>query len=288
VTRPAARGRTGRRPGAPGTRDRILAAARACFAEAGYDGATVRGVAARAEVDPALVHHYFGSKQQLFVAAMELPVDVPAVVPQVLAGPPEELGRRFVDYVLRLWDTPAYRPLLLGVVRSATTDAVAAGMLRQLLAEGPLLALARTLDRPDASLRAVLAGSQVIGLAMARYVVKVEPVASASLDELVRAIAPAIQHYLAGDLGGPGDDAPPPATLPGGAGDDAPAPATVSGAAGDDSPASATLPGGAGDDAPAPATVSGAAGDDTPASATLSGRAAELRTPGAGRPPRRA
>jgi AcrR family transcriptional regulator len=194
-------GRTGRRPGSGDTRGRILAAARSGFAERGFDGATIRAIAGRAGVDPALVHHYFGSKQQLFVAAMEFPVDLPAAVPRLLAGPPDELGERLVDFVLELWEAPAVRPLIRGLVRSATTDPVAAAMLRQLLAEGPFLALARAIERPDAELRAVLVGSQVVGLAMARYIVEVEPLASAPREALVRAIGPTIQRYLAGDLG---------------------------------------------------------------------------------------
>lgn len=193
-------GRTGRRRGSGDSRGRILLAARTAFGERGFDGATIRDVAARAEVDPALVHHFFGSKQQLFVAAMEVPFDLPAMVPQLLAGPRDEIGERFVRFALRLWDTPATRPVLLGVVRSATTDPVAAGMLRRLLAGGPILALADALDRPDAPLRATLAGSQLIGLVMARYVVGVEPLASASDELVVRMIGPTIQRYLMGDL----------------------------------------------------------------------------------------
>ncbi len=193
-------GRTGRRPGASDTRARVLQAARTSFGERGFDGATIRDIALRAGVDPALVHHYFGSKQQLFVAAMELPFDVTLTVPQLLAGPPEELGGRFVRFFLELWEAPANRSLLLAVVRSASTDPIAAAMFRRLLAEGPLLALARAIDRPDATLRATLAGSQLIGLAMARYVVAVEPLASASTDLLVRALGPTIQRYLVGDL----------------------------------------------------------------------------------------
>jgi AcrR family transcriptional regulator len=192
--------RTGRRTGSGDTRGRILLAARAAFGERGFDGATIRDVAARAAVDPALVHHYFGTKQQLFVAATEVPFDPPAMVAQLLAGPHDEIGERFVRFVLRLWDTPATRPAILGVVRSATTDPVAAGMLRRMLAEGPILALADALGRPDARLRATLAGSQLIGLLMARYVVGVEPLASASDELVVRTIGPTIQRYLTGDL----------------------------------------------------------------------------------------
>lgn len=192
--------RPGRRPGSGDTRADILAAARAAFGERGFEGATVRDIAARAGVDPALVHHYFGSKQQLFVAAMEFPVDLATMVPRLLDGPTDEVGERFVRLVLELWETPAVRPLLLGVLRSATTDRVAAAMLRQILVEGPILALAVSIDRPHAALRATLAGSQLIGLALARYVVGVEPLASASPDTIARAVGPTIQRYLAGDV----------------------------------------------------------------------------------------
>ena len=154
----------------------------------------------QAGVDPALVHHYFGSKQQLFVAAMELPVDLEADVPRLLDGPPDELGRRIARFVLDLWELPGTRPLMFGLIRSATTDPVAARMLRGVLQEGPFAALARATDRPDADLRATLVGSQLIGLAMARYIVKVEPIASLPREELVEAIGPTIQRYLAGEL----------------------------------------------------------------------------------------
>jgi AcrR family transcriptional regulator len=192
--------RAGRRPGASDTRGRILEAARAAFGERGYDGATIRGIAARVGVDPALVHHYFGTKQRLFVAAMEMPVDFGAAVPDLLVGPEDRLGERFVAFVLELWERPELRPLLLGVVRSASTDPLAAAMLRRLLAEGPLLALTAALDRPDAAVRASLAGSQLIGLALARLVVGVEPLASMDRDAVARIVGPTIQRYLTGDL----------------------------------------------------------------------------------------
>lgn len=194
--------RTGRRPGGEDTRGRILAAARAAFGERGFDGATIRGVAARAHVDPALVHHYFGSKQQLFVTAMAIPMDFDEAAAMLAEGPREELGVRFARTVLRLWETPPLRPLILGLVRSASSDEAAAGMLRQVLAAGPFLALARLIDLPDAQLRATLVGTQVVGLGLARYVVRVEPLASADPEVLARAIGPTIQHYLTGDLGG--------------------------------------------------------------------------------------
>ncbi len=198
----AARGRTGRRPGSADTRGRILAAARQAFGERGFDGTSVRQVAAAASVDPALVHHYFGAKQRLFVAAMEFPVDPAAVLPAVLAGgPSEELGERFAAFVLALWDRPEVRPLVTGVIRSAATDPVAATMARRLLAEGPLLALAGILDLPDAPLRAALASAQLMGLALARYVIGVEPLASMTPEALAALVGPSLQHYLTGDLG---------------------------------------------------------------------------------------
>jgi AcrR family transcriptional regulator len=200
VSRPGRPARTGRRPGVSDTRERILAAAGAAFGEMGFDGATIRTIAARAGVDPALVHHYFGSKQQLFVAAMELPVDLDAAVPALLAGPADELGYRIARFVLDLWGTPATRPLMLGVVRSASADPVAAALLRRVLVEGPFAAIARAIDRPDADLRATLVGSQLVGLAMARYIVQVEPLASAPPETVARAVGPAIQRYLVGEL----------------------------------------------------------------------------------------
>lgn len=196
-----ARASRGRRPGSADTRLHILVAARAAFAAKGFDAATVRDVARRAGVDPALVLHYFGSKQALFVAAMEFPVDMQAMLRRLLSGPIDEIGERYVRFVLDIWDDAATRSVMLGIVRSATTDPIAAAMLRQIISEGPVLALAAALDRPDATLRATLAGSQVVGLLMVRYVIGVEPLASASEDVLVRTVGATIQHYLTGDLG---------------------------------------------------------------------------------------
>jgi AcrR family transcriptional regulator len=192
--------RSGRRAGSADTRGEILQAARHVFGENGFETASVRMVARRAGVDPALVHHYFGTKQALFLAAMELPIDFNALVDRVMAGPRRGIGARLVRQTLELWEDPATRSLLMGIVRSATTDAIAAEMLRGLLSQGPVLALTRASGAPDAALRATLAGSQVVGLAMARYVVKVEPLASASTDTVVRAIGPTLQRYLAGKL----------------------------------------------------------------------------------------
>ncbi len=171
------------------------------FAERGFDGTSVRDVAARAGVDPALVHHYFGSKQQLFVAAMEFPVNLGDLFPSIAAGPPEQLGDRIVRTFVALWDRPEVQPTLLGVARSATSDAVAATMVRGILVDGPLEAIASLMRTPDAALRASLVGSQLIGLAMARYIARLEPITSTSSDELGRLVGPTLTRYLRGDLG---------------------------------------------------------------------------------------
>jgi len=200
-------GRTGRRPGSEDTRGRILDAARAAFGERGYDGVSIRQIAADAGVDPALVHHYFGTKQRLFVAATRFPFDPREAIAGLVAdGPPDRLGERFVRFVIALWDRPDVRPTVTGVVRSATTDPGAAAMARRLLAEGPLLALTTLIRLPDAELRAALASSQLMGIAFARYVLAVEPLASISPDELGAAVGPVVQRYLTGDLGLPAGD----------------------------------------------------------------------------------
>jgi AcrR family transcriptional regulator len=204
----AAGRRTGRRPGSEDTRGRILQAAREAFGERGFEGASVRSIAASAGVDAALVHHYFGTKQRLFVAASEFPVDPSVVVPALLAGPREDIGEGFARFVIELWDRPDMRPLLLGIVRSATTDPVAAGMMRRMLAEGPFLAIARAIDLPDAELRASLAGTQLMGIVIARYVVHLEPIASLPAAELALAVGPTLDRYLAGEVRLTHGDAP--------------------------------------------------------------------------------
>lgn len=197
----SAAGRRGRRPGSGDTRGRVLDSARAIFAERGFDGTTIRDVAGRAEVDPALVHHYFGTKQRLFVAAMEFPIEIRTVMPAIAAGSPDQIGDRIIAAFVGLWDRPEVRPTLLGVARSATTDPVAAAMFRGVLVDGPLQAIAGLLGTPDAAMRATLVGSQLIGLAMVRYVAELEPIASMRADELAPLIGPTLTRYLLGDLG---------------------------------------------------------------------------------------
>ena len=183
----------------------MLAAARTAFAERGFDGATIRGIATAAGVDPALVHHYFGNKDKLFLAAVEAPADPEDLLPEVLAGGPDDLGRNLLRMFLRVWDGPA-RPAGLALVRSAVGSEWTATLLREFLVARVLRRVVGTLDLPQSErdARGALVGSQLIGLVMARYVLKLEPLASASREDLVEAIAPNLQRYLTGDVVLPG------------------------------------------------------------------------------------
>jgi len=193
-------GHTGRRPGESGARDAILAAARAEFAAAGYDGATIRGIAARAAVDPALVHHYFGAKEQLFEAAVALPVSPATLLPELLAADRDHIGEHVVNRFLGAWEEPANRPVMLALLRSAISNEQAAELVRRLLAREVFAPLATALGASDAELRATLVGSQLIGLALFRYIGRVEPLASTDQACLAAAIGPTLQRYLTGPL----------------------------------------------------------------------------------------
>lgn len=174
----------------------VIAAARSEFAANGYERATMRSIARAAGVDARLVHHYFESKEDVFVAAMELPIHPNDIVDQVLHGPREALGERLVRFFLGVWDSPQGRPVILALVRSAVSHEDAAEMLRQFLTTAVLGRIATAVDTPDPELRAALVASQMIGLVFARHVVKIEPVATASIDDLVPLLAPTIQRYL--------------------------------------------------------------------------------------------
>jgi AcrR family transcriptional regulator len=189
-------GRPGRRPGGPDTKGVVLASAREEFAAKGYDGATVRSIAARAGVDPALVHHYFGSKEGLFASAMQLPIEPAKLVPEILGGGVDQVGERLVRTVLRIWGSPATQEPMLALVRSALTHDAAAAMMRQFVSRALLRRVAAELDLPQAQMRVSLIASHIVGLAIMRYVIRLEPLASASDDEVVALVAPVLQRYL--------------------------------------------------------------------------------------------
>ncbi|MBP2324084.1 AcrR family transcriptional regulator [Kibdelosporangium banguiense] len=188
--------RAGRRPGQTETREQILTAARTQFAELGYDGATIRGIAARAEVNPALVHHFFGTKEQVFVAALQLPIDPAFLVPALLDGPKSQFGERFVRLFLTVWGNADTRAPFLAMMRSVTTNEQAARMLRQFLERHVLARIAAELDVPQVRLAA--AAAHMVGLAMFRYVIGIEPLAKAGDDEIVAMVGPVIQTYIDG------------------------------------------------------------------------------------------
>lgn len=187
--------RTGRRPGLGGTRERILAAARSDFGKSGYEGTTIRGIAAQAKVDPALVMHYFESKDGVFRAAVKFPVDPAEFIPRLLAPGLDGLGERLVRVFVETWDSPAGSPLL-GLIRSVVGNEDAAALLREFVTREVLGRIARALELDQPQLRAALVASQLVGLAMIRYVVKVEPLASASTEELVAWLGPTLQRYF--------------------------------------------------------------------------------------------
>ncbi|MEU0054270.1 TetR family transcriptional regulator [Streptomyces sp. NPDC006309] len=195
-TTPRRRGRPPRTESA-GTRDRILTAAREVFSARGYEKTSVRAIAKAAEVDPALVHHYFGSKEEVFEAAVEVAF-APALIASdaVADGPLDGVGERLTRFVLGVWENPATRTPLLAIVRSAVDNDTAAAVFRRLIAAQLMRRIAAALDLPDAELRAELAAAQLVGTAMMRYVIRLEPLASADLEQLVVRLAPVVQHHL--------------------------------------------------------------------------------------------
>lgn len=192
--------RAGRRPGTSQTRQLILDTARRHFAELGYDRTTLRGIAAAAEVDVALVSHFFSGKQRLFAEAAALPYDPAVVLSRLLAGPREQIGRRLADQVLDLIEAPASRGQLIALIRAAASEEEAAQLIRERINRELLVPLAAGLGSPDAPLRAALTGSQVVGLVMARHIVGIDPLPGTGREQLAAAVAPTLQRYLTGPL----------------------------------------------------------------------------------------
>ncbi len=188
--------RRGRRVAGSDTRAEILTAARVLFAEGGYAATTLRAVGLRAHVDPALILHHFGSKETLFRSAMDVPIHPAAVAAIIADGNRDLLGERLCRYFLGLWEEGSTREPLLAMLRSALTHDAAAGTLRGFVAEALVGRVALALDVPDAALRATLVGSQLVGLAIGRYLLQLEPLASADDATIVRWVAPTLQRYL--------------------------------------------------------------------------------------------
>jgi AcrR family transcriptional regulator len=164
--------RTGRRPGAPDTRDAILAVARRRFAIRGYDATSLRDIATAAKVDPALVIHYFGTKEGLFVAATGLPDGLSVLFENLAALPLHDFAAALVRAYLHLIDSEGSRNAILALVRSAVSNDKAAAMLREFLTAQLLPVIGRFTPHPDAQLRASLVTAQLIGIATQRHVIR--------------------------------------------------------------------------------------------------------------------
>ena len=194
--------RTGRRPGNQDTREAILAAARESFAERGFDRASIRAIASRAGVDPALVHHYFGTKTQLFAAAIHIPIDPMAVIGPLREVPVEQIGYVLPSILLPLWDSE------LGKGFIATLRSLLAGaevsLIRTFLQDVIVHEVGSRVDLPKGSgrIRVQFVASQLVGVVMARYILELEPFKSLPVEQIAETIAPNLQRYLTGELPG--------------------------------------------------------------------------------------
>jgi AcrR family transcriptional regulator len=193
--------RIGRRRGSPDTRESILEVARRLFADKGFDATTVRAIASDAGVDPAMIHHYFGTKEELFRQSLSIPFDPTTEIPKIVAEGLDRAGENLIRMFVRVWDSP------LGgagaaLIRSAMSNEWTIRLLREFLTTQILRRVIAELklDPAEAPLRASLVASQLAGLAMMRYIVKLEPLASLPVEDLVRAIGPNVQRYITGSL----------------------------------------------------------------------------------------
>jgi AcrR family transcriptional regulator len=192
--------RTGRRRGDSGTKEAIGAAAGRRFAQHGYTATTIRAVAEDAGVDPALVLHYFGSKDELFAASVEWPFDPEQELAHILASGPEHAAEPLVRLFVTTWDHEDGRNTIVALLRAAMTNEAAEELFRRFVTDRIFGPLGEALGGEEAALRVTLAASQLVGLGVARYVLRVEPLASLPSAEVVALVAPAVQRHLTGPL----------------------------------------------------------------------------------------
>ncbi|WP_427132968.1 TetR family transcriptional regulator [Pseudarthrobacter sp. S9] len=193
--------RRGPRGGGTDSRSQILAAARRLFAEHGFEGTSLRRIAREAHVDPAMIHHFFGGKDELFALSVELPADPALVLAGLGSGDLENRAEAVVRAVLRLWESPAQHRLLAflrGTIGSKAKTALLRETATRTILPRIMAGIPGTAE--ELALRGSLVASQIVGLVLVRYVVRLEPLASASPDEVVRLVAPNVQHYLTGAL----------------------------------------------------------------------------------------
>ncbi|MEV7663890.1 TetR family transcriptional regulator [Paenarthrobacter sp. NPDC089316] len=196
--------RRGRRSPGDHSRDAIVAAARVLFAEQGFDGTSLRQVAREASVDPAMVHHFFKGKDELFTASVELPADPDAVLAGVENVDPAVRAEVIVRAVMELWEGPAQHSLV-AFARGTIGSKAKTALLREMVNRAVLPRIMAGLpgSAEEVRMRGGLVATQVVGLMLVRYVIRVQPLASADREDVVRSVAPNIQRYLTGDLDSP-------------------------------------------------------------------------------------
>jgi AcrR family transcriptional regulator len=202
VTTDAEPKRPGRPPGNSDTRGRILTCARNLFARNGFNKTSIRAVAKDAGVDAALVHHYFGSKTELFAAAINIPIDPMDVLRPLREVPVEQIGYVLPSILLPLWDSE------MGKGFMATLRSILAGddvsLIRFFLQDLITAEVGSRVDNPAGSgpIRVQFVASQLVGVMVARYILELDPFASLPVEQVAETIAPNLQRYLTGDLPG--------------------------------------------------------------------------------------
>ncbi|BBX27251.1 TetR/AcrR family transcriptional regulator [Mycolicibacterium alvei] len=186
----------GRRPGQPGTRDELVATARRMFAEGGYDKTSLRDIAAAARVDPALIRHYFGSKADLFRTTVGWPFDPEQFSRLLLDDGTADLAERLTAAFFEFWEQPDTRSPLLAILRGAATHEESASLVRQFIEQRLYPQIATALGGADAELRVDLAMGQLLGIAYLRHILRIEPIASQSTEELIARAVPAVRAHL--------------------------------------------------------------------------------------------
>jgi AcrR family transcriptional regulator len=186
----------GRRPGNPDTRSVIVTSARRLFAQTGYEKTSIRDIAAEAHVDPGLIRHYFGNKAELFRATMGWPFEAAQIGARITDGDRDEVAARLTQVFFELWEQQDTREPLLAILRGAATHEESATLVREFIQGQLYPRLAEPLAQPDGELRIDIAMAQLLGIALLRYILKVEPVASASAGDLIARVAPLIHRQL--------------------------------------------------------------------------------------------
>jgi AcrR family transcriptional regulator len=198
------RKRPGRPPGSSDTRERILDSARELFARNGIDKTSIRAIAADADVDPALVHHYYGTKTQLFAAAIQIPIDPMTIIGPLREVAVEEIGHVLPSLLLPLWDSELGKGFIATLRSMLAGNADEASMFRSFLQDVIAVEVGGRVDDPPGSgrLRVQFVASQLVGIVMARYILELEPFKSLPVEQIADTVGPTLQRYLTGDLPG--------------------------------------------------------------------------------------